>query len=841
MTLLLLLLIFSSFCIPEPLFAQSGCTDFSITSNQIGTKSNPIATIAGEDQLLVVWENTSKTGYEGIWGRLLTEDGSFVNDRFQILDQKPREYAIIGLNDGFAAVWQTGGNLYGRLFSMSGEPVTDFNIAADVDRIDGAGLENNTFVVCWSVPDTSRQDYGNWFIILDSSGNRIQDPVRVGPAEYMPIVFPLSNANFIIRWVERDEMDYDANEPARVYDQSGNSLSDIFYIVPPNTLFDANAQVASLSDDHFLVLWWRLRMNHSLQTQRFDLAGHKVGNEDTLKAVITGQQPSYFMSELNDATVNVIWVEKITGGKYGVHGRVISASGDLIGSEYIINMSLNRNTVPSMLPVAENGFALFWRSPNHDNSGSDAILAKFITAPDPSAALEPFDLIEPEDNIEFDETEVTFIWSKAESGDACLMKGIYYDVYLDTTDAFTSSEIIRGLSDTTVTADSLARGQEYFWKVQALNANGDSLFNSNGFRSFRIDDLFDIKVPIDYPTIQSAIDNAESGDAILIENGDYNELIDINRALTIEGADRDSVVISSPPGSEGPATVTISGSNIQLKNMTIPGRNGSGSLFDNILQNGGHAINISHAQQVVLEGLDLRGGDGDAASGNIGTDGGHGIIVDHSVDVYIRNLYAQGGDGGYGDGDTLASGDGGFGIYFDSSVAHVTHSTVSGGDGVTCYPLGSVPSAFGHALVAVNGSIVTVTSTDAAGAEDFWCPERSGISYFTDLNSYFIVDGVKTDIIYSELGMPGNSHLFQNYPNPFNPKTNIEFDVPESGMVTLMIYDIQGRMVQTPIDKELSSGHYTVTFDAGKLASGVYVYQLRIGHFRAMKKMLLMR
>lgn len=825
--------------IQQPILAQNACDDFSISPNQFGTKTNPKTTIVGENQLLVGWENTSNTGYEGIWGQFLNEDGSLAGNRFLIQDQKPVDYYLIGLDEGFALVWQAGSSVLGQLFSSSGEPMTDFDITSGVNRIGAAGLENNTFVVCWSVPDTTRQDFGNWFLIFDKNGNRLQEPIRVGRAQFKPSVFPLYNSNFIIHWAEEDDLGIESDEHARIFDQSGNSLSDIFFIVPPNTVFDFNAEVASLSNDLILVVWSRLRLDFSIHTQKFDLTGQKVGTEDTLKSQMNGQ-PFYCMSNLNNSTVNVLWGEQISKGNYGFYGRFISDTGEKLGDEYRMNTSVNRYTVPSMLPISDRGFATFWWSVNHNDSGSDEIQAKFITTPEPTAVLKPFRLIEPGENKEFDEPEVTFIWSKAETDDACLTRGVIYDVHIDTASDFANSEIIRGLADTTVTVDSLSRGREYFWRVQAVSAGGDSLLNSDGARSFRVDDLFDIKVPFDYLTIQTAIDSAEDGDAILVENGEYDELLTINRPLTIEGANRDSVVISSPQGSEALGTVTISGSDIHLKNLTIPGRNGSGSLFDDILQEGSHAIYISSSQRLYLENLDVRGGDGDSASGKTGTNGGHGIAVNDSKDIYMLNLYVQGGTGGYGDGDNLASGDGGFGIYTDSSFAEISNSTISGGDGVTCYPVGSATSAYGHAIVALNSSEVTVKSVNAVGAEDFWCPERSGRAYFADASSYFIIDGVITDIT-SEYDVPKSYTLGQNYPNPFNPQTNIEFNIPENRKVSLKVYDIRGREVKTLVDEKLTAGHYKVPFNAQGLASGVYFYRLRIGDFQAVKKMLLMQ
>ena len=80
--------------------------------------------------------------------------------------------------------------------------------------------------------------------------------------------------------------------------------------------------------------------------------------------------------------------------------------------------------------------------------------------------------------------------------------------------------------------------------------------------------------------------------------------------------------------------------------------------------------------------------------------------------------------------------------------------------------------------------------------------------------------------------------LKQNYPNPFNPSTVIQFQVASRGFVSLKVYDVAGREVATLVNENKSPGNYSVVFDAGNLASGMYVYRLEAGSFRAARKML---
>ncbi len=89
--------------------------------------------------------------------------------------------------------------------------------------------------------------------------------------------------------------------------------------------------------------------------------------------------------------------------------------------------------------------------------------------------------------------------------------------------------------------------------------------------------------------------------------------------------------------------------------------------------------------------------------------------------------------------------------------------------------------------------------------------------------------------------LPTLTSLYQNYPNPFNPKTDITFQISGTSHVTLKIYDILGREVATLVNEPKAPGRYEVSWDAGKMASGVYFYRLQAGVFSETKKLILLR
>jgi hypothetical protein len=89
--------------------------------------------------------------------------------------------------------------------------------------------------------------------------------------------------------------------------------------------------------------------------------------------------------------------------------------------------------------------------------------------------------------------------------------------------------------------------------------------------------------------------------------------------------------------------------------------------------------------------------------------------------------------------------------------------------------------------------------------------------------------------------IPNDYGLSQNYPNPFNPTTSIEFGLPQSGHVTLKVYNLLGKEIATLVSGGLSAGRYRVNWNASDAASGIYYYRLQSGKFVVTKKLAVVK
>ncbi len=77
----------------------------------------------------------------------------------------------------------------------------------------------------------------------------------------------------------------------------------------------------------------------------------------------------------------------------------------------------------------------------------------------------------------------------------------------------------------------------------------------------------------------------------------------------------------------------------------------------------------------------------------------------------------------------------------------------------------------------------------------------------------------------------GVSYSLDNYPNPFNPTTTISYSMPQAGHIILKVYDVLGREVAELANGFQEKGKHIVTFNASSLASGFYIYTIKVNDF----------
>jgi photosystem II stability/assembly factor-like uncharacterized protein len=129
--------------------------------------------------------------------------------------------------------------------------------------------------------------------------------------------------------------------------------------------------------------------------------------------------------------------------------------------------------------------------------------------------------------------------------------------------------------------------------------------------------------------------------------------------------------------------------------------------------------------------------------------------------------------------------------------------------------------------------------------------DKAGNLYARSRENLYRAYSELTTISNEKIGTLFNFRLAQNYPNPFNPSTIISYQIPQTGFISLKVYDILGREVVTLVNEEKPAGNYEVEFDGRELTSGIYFYKLSVsalpsqdrqaGNYIETRKMILLR
>ena len=140
------------------------------------------------------------------------------------------------------------------------------------------------------------------------------------------------------------------------------------------------------------------------------------------------------------------------------------------------------------------------------------------------------------------------------------------------------------------------------------------------------------------------------------------------------------------------------------------------------------------------------------------------------------------------------------------------------------------------------------------------CPEYSLIEHLglLEISAEFDFGWYRDRLIYSDINnqrngtsvllslenkaqYPAEFTLFQNYPNPFNSTTVISFHLPQTQLIVLELFDINGKKIKTLLKGILGSGSHSVTINGNNLSSGVYYYSLSSKLAKRVKKCILVK
>lgn len=143
----------------------------------------------------------------------------------------------------------------------------------------------------------------------------------------------------------------------------------------------------------------------------------------------------------------------------------------------------------------------------------------------------------------------------------------------------------------------------------------------------------------------------------------------------------------------------------------------------------------------------------------------------------------------------------------------------------------------------VRVSLDTLWTEDSLSANTvyYWRVSAKSNLGWSQKSSWWKFSTAPTGISKINSNIPDKFNLWNNYPNPFNPSTSIKFDIPKNCLVTLKVFDINGRQLDILLNNKMDAGSYILNYDAGNLPSGVYFYQINTDNYIKTKKMILLK
>jgi parallel beta-helix repeat protein len=376
-----------------------------------------------------------------------------------------------------------------------------------------------------------------------------------------------------------------------------------------------------------------------------------------------------------------------------------------------------------------------------------------------------------------------------------------------------------------------------------------------------------LHVPSQFATTQEAIDAAADGDTVLVAPGLYNisAMILNNRVNDLvligsrqeDGSNASVINAAVNPGTYvaikffGVSGCTIAGFEVKNAHSGISLENCKNCLITkNYIHDNDQAIDW-HGDGIEI----FRSENIDVTFNIIDHNEFHGIELQYTTkNINIRNntiLQTYGNDGiviyDYAEGITIKNNIIGYSreegielVYLDpdSPVNFVNDYNCFWQNGAG--PIRS-PFELGQNSIFADPKLMDITH------HNYYLKQGSPCLGTGENGANIGALGLSTTAVsFVEPESPTIFKLFQNFPNPFNLETQITYQIPERSQVTIKIFDLLGQEIRILINEEKVAGYYKIHW-GGKdnygmqVVSGIYLYQIKAGHFCSTKKLIVLK
>jgi PKD repeat protein len=427
--------------------------------------------------------------------------------------------------------------------------------------------------------------------------------------------------------------------------------------------------------------------------------------------------------------------------------------------------------------------------------------------------------------------------------------GSYTDTYISDNVRETITEALSTSHPRKVTSEA-----EHKWTFAVAGGGSNCMFYVEAYRSANTEgDNFTFAYSIDdvtyttLVTVTSTTEQVYSAALPILSGTVYVRVTDANRSwgnTSLDAVYIDEMYIQyeTTPGppvagfagspTSGPAPLTVSFTDLSTGGPTswawTFGDGGTSTA-----RNPSHTYVGNGTYTVSLTAANAYGSDGETKLDYI-------TVADQSTAMHVHNMVV---------GRTKVAA-----YYYGTCTVTICDGNNQAVQGATVYVTASGPSGGSYSgVTAADGTISFQTASGEKKPVGEWCFEvtnvaKSGWTYDSGANdvtraceSGWVYGSGGGDMAMLDEPLPSEYGLAQNHPNPFNPTTEITFALPQSGRVTLDVFNIAGQKVATLVDGVYPAGEFSVSWDASGYSSGIYLYRLTTGDFVQTRKMVLLK
>lgn len=874
------------FCLPFSLQAQFNnliIPDFQVNDNAgiIGAEQQFLTAVPSENGVSrLIWLD-DRDGYWAAYAQIVDSTGNLVGNNVKLFENeimfsKWREFSAAGINDGRFAILTKSNNklipqtdyLFLQLFDNNSNPMGDIISVEENSVIESPVIAMNDSgytAVCWVGGDSISLSWRVFVRLVNPDGEFIGNRFHLSEntdAQFAPAITAAPDGNFYITWLGGFNNDY-----GLIYqriDQSGNLIGE-------NVLFESDSLGGTtypeimVVNDTVWVIWNfgnQVIYCRVLSTDGTALTNTFRINEQLLVSDLFKNKTLSF----NENEVLATWISLTPGeGTTSIISQKFTTDATFIGDNITIGDDITNGTRASMpvLLQSDNQTVYSWINSNYRNND----IYQQVVYSDGSPASNIINVNDDTLSYAFhyspavgldDQQNFVVTWQDDRTGELHIYaqrfdnagQTIGSNFWVDDTNA---------VYDRYTLAIAVAPGGNFAIGWRGRSANGESNFKIRFFGNdgTPVSDIITIndQSPINISYYRPLSLSANSDGQVVAVWSSRNA-----------GENRTFSQLFSPNGQKIGANSTISEESVFLSDVTWVNNN--------------YAIvwteNINNKVPLFLQLFDSNGTptgnrqqiNPDSLSNNflpaISSNGEKIVVVwladtsTNTLTPYTRILNADGtaisnpikvtssplsyasidnfpdvsmdGDGNFVASwrDDSATGISVFGKRFDATGNAI---------GNTFYLNNpeKYHDAFYPGIALANSNIYTV-----------WESRREGdrnTNIWMNVKEFDNPVGNNSDL---PVNRPQQFRLAQNYPNPFNPSTTIEYELPVSGDVELVIYNILGETVRTLLRENQPAGTYTILWDGknnnGKFAeSGIYFCKMKAGKFSEIRKMVLIK